>query len=54
MSRRSSSASAGKVIGAVGTFAVELPGVYDITVYAYDPASGNTGVDRLTLTVTGE
>lgn len=37
-----------------GTFAVELPGVYDITVYAYDPASGNTGVDRLTLTVTGE
>jgi hypothetical protein len=31
-----------------GTFPVELPGLYDITVYAYDPASGNTGVDHLT------
>lgn len=35
-----------------GTVAVELPGVYEITVYAYDPASGNTGLDRLSLTVT--
>lgn len=35
-----------------GTFPLELPGVYDITVYAYDPSSGNTGVDRLSLTVT--
>ena len=34
-----------------GTFPIELPGVYDITVYAYDPLSGNTGVDRLSLTV---
>jgi hypothetical protein len=34
-----------------GTLPFELPGVYDITVYAYDPSSGNTGVDRLKLTV---
>lgn len=34
-----------------GTFPLDLPGVYDITVYAYDPSSGNTGVDRLSLTV---
>jgi hypothetical protein len=34
-----------------GTVPLELPGLYDITVYAYDPVSGNTGVDRLSLTV---
>jgi hypothetical protein len=34
--------------------AIELPGLYEITVYAYDSSSGNTGVDRLTLAVTGE
>ena len=32
-------------------FEAKLPGVYDIVVYAYDPASGNTGVGRLELTV---
>jgi hypothetical protein len=37
-----------------GTFPIELPGVYDITVYAYDPSSGNTGVDHLSLTVMDE
>jgi hypothetical protein len=37
-----------------GTVAIELPGLYEITVYAYDSSSGNTGVDRLTLAVTGE
>jgi hypothetical protein len=37
-----------------GTFPVELPGLYDITVYAYDPLSGNTGVDRLSLTITDQ
>lgn len=37
-----------------GTVQVELPGVYDITVYAYDPSSGNTGVDRVSITVTDE
>ena len=30
----------------------QLPGVYDITVYAYDSASGNTGVGQVELTVT--
>lgn len=34
-----------------GGLAVDLPGLYHITVYAYDPESGNTGVDALTLTV---
>lgn len=34
-----------------GTFPLDLPGLYDITVYAYDRSSGNTGVDRLSLTV---
>ena len=37
-----------------GTFPVELPGRYDVTVYAYDPASGNPDLDHLTLTVTEE
>ncbi|MBA3564275.1 MAG: hypothetical protein H0W33_09765 [Gammaproteobacteria bacterium] len=37
-----------------GTFSLTAPGLYDITVYAYDPESGNTGVDRLTLTVADE
>ena len=30
----------------------QLPGVYDIDVYAYDSASGNTGVGQVELTVT--
>ncbi len=30
----------------------DLPGVYDISVYAYDSASGNTGVGQVKLTVT--
>ena len=33
-------------------FAAHLPGVYDISVYAYDSASGNTGVGQVELTVT--
>jgi hypothetical protein len=37
-----------------GTFPLELPGLYELTVYAYDPLSGNTGVDRLSLTVTDQ
>ena len=32
-------------------FTTNLPGVYDISVYAYDSKSGNTGVGQLTLTV---
>jgi hypothetical protein len=43
---------AGSASDFAGSFSLELPGVYDITVYAYDPASGNTGVDRIELTVT--
>lgn len=42
---------AGSASDFAGTFALELPGLYHITVYAYDPSSGNTGVDRLELTV---
>ena len=30
----------------------DLPGLYDISVYAYDAASGNTGVGQVELTVT--
>ncbi|MDH4047135.1 MAG: hypothetical protein OEW68_03990 [Gammaproteobacteria bacterium] len=33
---------------------LQLPGIYDIVVYAYDAASGNTGVGRIELTVAGE
>lgn len=33
-------------------FALHLPGVYDISVYAYDSESGNTGVGQIELTVT--
>jgi len=35
-----------------GQFKTHLPGVYDITVYAYDAESGNTGVSQVELTVT--
>jgi uncharacterized protein (DUF2141 family) len=27
------------------------PGTYDVTVYAYDPRNGNTGLDRTTFMV---
>lgn len=30
---------------------VEVPGIYDVSVYAYDPSNGNTGVDRVTFKV---
>ena len=33
-------------------FTARLPGVYDISVYAYDSVSGNTGVGQVELTVT--
>lgn len=26
---------------------VDKPGTYEVAVFAYDPASGNTGVDKL-------
>lgn len=34
-----------------GTFSPEESGSYDLIVYAYDPASGNTGIDSLTFEV---
>ncbi len=41
--------------GRSSTFGTDLPitkkGVYEILVYAYDPATGNTGVDRATVVV---
>jgi hypothetical protein len=41
--------------GETSQFAAELrdlePGVYEVLVYAYDPANGNTGLDRTTFLV---
>jgi hypothetical protein len=41
--------------GQSSQFNVSLPvmskGVYDITVYAYDPSNGNTGLDKATFVV---
>lgn len=33
----------------VGSMEVKDAGVYEVTVYAYDPANGNTGVDTTTV-----
>ncbi len=32
-----------------GEVPVDGPGVYEVTVFAYDPANGNTGLDRTTF-----
>lgn len=32
----------------------EKPGVYDVTVYTYNPDNGNTGLDRTTFIVPPE
>jgi hypothetical protein len=41
--------------GATSQFAASVPldgpGTYELLVYAYDPANGNTGLDRTTVTV---
>ena len=42
---------AGKASHFEGEVPVDEPGVYDVTVHAYDPHNGNTGVDRTTLKV---
>lgn len=34
-----------------GALTVEAPGTYEATIYAYDAATGNTGLDRVTFTV---
>lgn len=40
---------AGKTSQFAGVIPVDGAGVYDVTVYAYDYANGNTGVDRTTF-----
>lgn len=34
----------------VGTLEVTLPGTYEVTLYAFDPANGNAGVDSVDFT----
>jgi hypothetical protein len=34
------------------TLEVDRTGLYEVIVYAYDPANGNTGVDKTTFIVT--
>jgi hypothetical protein len=42
---------AGKPSEFVGDIDVADKGEYEVTVYAYDPANGNTGLDRFAVTV---
>jgi hypothetical protein len=42
---------AGKPSEFAGDIDVAGKGEYEVTVYAYDPANGNTGLDRFTVTV---
>lgn len=42
---------AGEIGQFAATFPIPGPGPYDITVYAFDPRNGNTGVDRATIVV---
>lgn len=35
----------------VGTWHVREPGAYEAVVYAYHPATGNTGLDAVTFVV---
>lgn len=42
---------AGQTSQFTGQVAVQKSGVYDITVFAYDPRTGNTGLDRTTFMV---
>lgn len=45
---------AGETSQFAGIVPITARGVYDILVYAYDPANGNTGVDRTTFIVQGD
>ncbi|MEX6725367.1 hypothetical protein [Parapedomonas caeni] len=47
-------AFAGATSQFAGSFTPPVPGSYELTVYAYDPATGNTGLDRTTLVVAGQ
>jgi hypothetical protein len=42
---------AGAVSQFAGVVPVDAPGNYDVTVFAYDPSNGNTGLDRTTFSV---
>ena len=42
---------AGEIGQFAATFPIPGPGPYEITVYAFDPRNGNTGVDRATIVV---
>lgn len=42
---------AGQTSQFTGRVPVDGPGVYDVTVFAYDPRTGNTGLDRTTFIV---
>jgi hypothetical protein len=44
-------AYAGKASQFTGILDVGEEGVYEVTVYAYDPLNGNTGVDTTTVVV---
>lgn len=44
-------AFAGETSQFAGSVPIEEPGLYDVTVYAYNPANGNTGIDRTTFIV---
>ena len=45
---------AGTASDFTGSVPLTRPGLYHVSVYAFDPASGNTGVDEVTLTVRDE
>ena len=47
-------AFAGETSQFKGAVPVSGPGLYDVTVYAHNPANGNTGLDRTTFIVAGE
>jgi len=44
-------AYAGQTSQFSGTLQISGPGTYEVIVYAYDPATGNTGLDRTTFIV---
>ena len=44
-------AYAGTVSQFEGVAKIDRPGTYEVAVYAYDPATGNTGLDRTTFMV---
>lgn len=45
---------AGETSRFTGTLTAERPGSYEITVYAFDPETGNTGLDITTVNVSAE